>query len=293
MNCEQSTELMADYMVGALAPEQMLVVEEHLRGCGGCAADLAMWQRMAVLPMESPSAESRERFEAMLHAYPSASATAEQNGIVVAGSGPVVSVAPGMGLHPKGGAVSPRSAWLGWLRSPFGVLAWSAALILLGVLLGAGVGGRRSNESSGPPAQELAEVHAELNSMRQLVALSMLQQQSASERLQGVTFTNREEQLDPQVYAALLHTLRYDTSVDVRLAALDALSRHSGQSQVRKSVVDSLQTQQSPMVQVAMIDLLTEWRDPDAAQRLRNFQQSPNLNPTVRQRAQWAVSKLQ
>jgi len=46
-------------------------------------------------------------------------------------------------------------------------------------------------------------------------------------------------------------------------------------------------------VQVALIDQLLEWRDPDAVERLRNFQQSPNLNPTVRQRAEWALTKLQ
>jgi HEAT repeat protein len=80
--------------------------------------------------------------------------------------------------------------------------------------------------------------------------------------------------------------------VDVRLAALDALSRHGGQPQVRKGVVDALQEQQSPLVQVALIDQMLEWRDPDAAQRLRNFAQTPNLNPTVRQRADWALSKL-
>jgi hypothetical protein len=61
---------------------------------------------------------------------------------------------------------------------------------------------------------------------------------------------------------------------------------------VRKDVQDALQQQQSPLVQVALIDLMLEWRDPDAAQRLRNFAQTPNLNPTVRQRADWAVSKL-
>jgi HEAT repeat protein len=136
-------------------------------------------------------------------------------------------------------------------------------------------------------------MHSELTSMRQLVALSLLQQQSASQRLEGVTWTRREEQLDPQVFSALMHTLRYDPSVDVRLAALDALSHHAGQPQIHKGVVDALQEQQSPLVQVALIDLLLEWRDPEAAQRLQKLQQTPNLNPTVRQRAEWAVSKLQ
>jgi hypothetical protein len=48
-----------------------------------------------------------------------------------------------------------------------------------------------------------------------------------------VSYSRREDQLDPQVMSALVHTLRYDGSVDVRLAALDALSRHGAQPQVR------------------------------------------------------------
>src|SRR5258706_47314 len=106
-------------------------------------------------------------------------------------------------------------------------------------------------------------------------------------QLEGVTWTRREEHLDPQVLSALMHTLRYDQSVDVRLAALDALSRHAGQPQVKKTVVDALQEQQSPLVQVALIDQLVEWRDAEAAPRVEKVRQLPNLNPPVRQREDW------
>jgi len=136
-------------------------------------------------------------------------------------------------------------------------------------------------------------MQSELTNMKQLVVLSMLQQQSASGRLEGVSWSTRDQQLDPQVLSALLHTLRYDASVDVRLAALDALSRHGRQPQVHKGTLDSLQEQQqSPLVQVALIDLLVEWKDRDAAQQLQALQQTPNLNPVVRPRAEWARSKL-
>src|SRR5207302_8409401 len=94
------------------------------------------------------------------------------------------------------------------------------------------------------------------------------------------------------VLSALLHTLRHDPSVDVRLAALDALSRHSAQPQVRTSVVNALQDQQSPLVQVAFIDQLVEWHDREAAPHLEKLRQSPKLNPTVRQRADCAISNL-
>src|SRR5437588_13057491 len=80
-----------------------------------------------------------------------------------------------------------------------------------------------------PRFQDTGAIQSDLANTRRLVVLYMLQQQSASARLEGVTWSTREQQLDPQVLSALLHTLRYDQSVDVRLAALDALSRHSAQ----------------------------------------------------------------
>jgi anti-sigma factor RsiW len=272
MNCEQIAELLPDYLQGSLASEQAHQVKQHCEQCANCAQDISMWRKLALLPADQPGAESRARFEAMLHAYPAASADRS---------------VPAQSAQDSGKR-NARWALLDWLRSPLGAAAWSVALLVVGVAVG-----MRVNNSTPAHSDELAAMHSELTSMRQLVALSMLQQQSASERLQGVSWSGREAHLDPQIQSALLRTLRYDGSVDVRLAALDALSRHATQPQIRKGIGDALQEQQSPLVQVALIDQLAEWRDPDAAQRLRNFQQTPNLNPAVRQRAEWAIGKLQ
>ncbi len=268
MKCEEIAELLPDYFEGSLKAEQDDLVEQHIEQCADCREEVAIWKKLSLLPVEQPSAGSRERFEAMLHAYQT-------------------------GRNDKASAGFKRekreSVW-NWLRSPVGAVAWSAALLVIGIFAGNYLGNRTTRSNSGQ--DEIAAMHTELTNMRQMVVLSMLQQQSASERLQGVSYSRREDQLDPQVMSALVHTLRYDGSVDVRLAALDALSRHGAQPQVHKGVVDALQEQQSPLVQVALIDLMLEWRDPDAAQRLRNFEQTPNLNPTVRQRADWALSRL-
>src|SRR3984957_1961987 len=239
-----------------------------------------MWKKLALLPQETPSVESRQRFDAMMHAYSTTVAETAASVRSTANAHPV---------QQQPSTAKPSWNFIEWLRSPFGAIAWSAALLLIGLYAGTHLGNRVAPEHS----DEIASLHAEVTSMRQLVALSMLQQQSASERLQGVSWSTREDHLDPQVQAALMRTLRSDGSVDVRLAALDALSRHSSQPLVRKNVLDALQDQQSPLVQVAMIDQLTEWRDPGAAQRLRLFEQTPNLNPAVKQRAAWALAKLQ
>ena len=288
MNCEHIAELLPDYLQNALAREQALQVEQHCEHCANCAQDVAMWKKLALLPPDQPSPDSRARFDAMLHAYSSASGDRS----IEVSSGPSRQAFSPKIATPNvsdSSVRSARSSFFAWLRSPLGAVAWSAALLIFGIFIGT----RVNKEATPAHPDEIAAMHAELTNMRQLVALSMLQQQSASERLQGVSWSGLEAHLDPQIQSALLRTLRYDGSVDVRLAALDALSRHASQPQVRKGIGDALQEQQSPLVQVALIDQLAEWRDPDATQRLRNFQQTPNLNPAVRQRAEWAISKLQ
>ena len=270
MKCEQITELLPDYLQGSLRPDQQHNVEAHLEQCADCSEEVLLWQKLSLLPVDQPGAASRARFGAMLQAYQA-----------------------GRSSQPEGGTEWRKraSAWnwtvFYWLRSPVGTMAWSVVLLAIGVYAGLNFAGPKE-----PRSQDLAALQSELTSMKQLVVLSMLQQQSASARLEGVTWSTRDQELDPQVLSALLHTLRYDASVDVRLAALDALSRHGRQPKVHEAILDSLQQQQSPLVQVALIDLLLEWREPDAAERLQALQQAPNLNPTVRQRVEWAKSKL-
>jgi len=272
MKCDRIAELLPDYLRGTLERERTEVVEQHLAGCADCRDEVAVWKKLDLLPAVEPAAASRERFQAMLQAYQAGREERE-----------VGEAAPAAAPKP-----ARRPGIFDWLRSPVAGLAWGMALLLVGIFAGNAMSRVNSRSES-----DVAAMRAELSSMRQLVVLSMLQQQSASERLQGVSYSQKEERLDPQILAALLHTLRTDSSVDVRLAALEALSHHPGQPQVRSGVNDALESQQSPLVQVALIDQLLEWRDPNLAQRLRQLEQSANLNPTVRERAQWALSKLQ
>ena len=267
MKCEQIAELLPDYLEGSLHPDQRRDVEAHLEECANCSEEVLLWQKLSLLPVDEPSPRSRARFEAMLQAYQAGRSNQ-----------------PGSSPESR-----KRASWnfVDWLRSPLGTLAYGVALLAIGLLAGLRVGSPK-----GSPSQELADMRSQLANMKQLVVLSMLQQQSASARLEGVTWSTRDQQLDPKVLSALLHTLRYDQSVDVRLAALDALSRHSAQPQVRTTVVNALQDQQSPLMQVALIDQLVEWHDREAAPNLEKLRQSPNLNPTVRQHADWAIGKL-
>lgn len=265
MTCEQIAELLPDYLQQSLASVQRKTVEGHLQSCQQCREEVALWQKLALLPEEQPSPALRPRFNAMLDAY-------------------------------KEGRVGEKKSILsslfggGWMRMPAAGLAWAVLLLVVGFVAG------RSVSPRNPTDQQMAKLQEELTNTRQLVTLSLLQQRSASERLQAIAqataWSISEKHPDPRVLDALMHTLSSDNNVDVRLAAVDALGRFPNDPQVRQGLVDALQSQQSPLVQVALIDLMVDLKDASVVQQLKKFEQDPDVNPTVRQRAQWGIRQL-
>jgi HEAT repeats/Putative zinc-finger len=270
MNCEAIGELLPDYLQGRLSSELAAEVEKHLPGCQMCGGEAALWRKLALVPEEQPSPALEQRFKAMLESYQEGrwektSLTAEKQ-------------------------KQPPMLWsLGnWRQLPFAGVAWACVFLICGFFIG-----KHYDRAPNPDLSSKVEgLQSELAATRQMVALTMLQQQSASQRLEGVSWSRRLPQPDPQVLNALFHTLRFDSSVDVRLAALDALSRYSNQPEVRRQLVDALQGKQSPLVQIALIDLLVDLHDRSALPQMKQFEQDPKVNPAVRQRVDWGIQQL-
>ena len=265
MTCEHFCELLPAYCEQRLTARDAAFVREHMDLCTNCRADYEMWQKLASLPTQEPSPASRSRFEYMLNAYQE-------------------------GRWEKNGRGERANWWTAWWRSAFApplASALAACLLLVGFIIG-----EHYSTSHQPSNPQIASMQAEVTTLRQLVALSLLEQQSASQRLQGVTYSTQVERPDPEISSALLHALRFDNSVDVRLAALDALKRYKDDRQIRAGLLSALQDQQSPLVQIALIDLFVEMREPSAKEGFRRIEQDTKMNPAVRQRAQWGISQL-
>jgi hypothetical protein len=267
MKCEAIGELLPDYLQGRLSSDLAGEVEKHLEGCAACGEEAALWKKLALLPEEQPSPTVESRFKAMLESYQE-------------GRWEKTSLAAEKSKTP------PPMLWgLGnWRQLPAAGIVWACLFLVCGFLIG-----RHSDRG---PDSQLTEMRQELAATRQMVALSMLQQQSASQRLEGVSWSTRLPEPDPKVMGALLRTLRFDNSVDVRLAALDALSRYAGRPEIRRELVDVLESQQSPLVQLALIDLLVDLHDKSAVQQFRKFQQDPKVDPTVKKRVDWGIQQL-
>ena len=158
MKCDEVREYLPDFLTGESTGERRADVEAHLAICPECRKDVEMWAQMSAWPDEQPSAALRERFDAMLSAYRTGLDHAET---------------PSRRFS--------FNAWLGswWPSRP--ALQFAIALLTLaaGLLGGYGIASR------GAGSGEMARLREEVHNTRQLVAVSLLQQQSASGRLQG------------------------------------------------------------------------------------------------------------
>jgi hypothetical protein len=62
---------------------------------------------------------------------------------------------------------------------------------------------------------------------------------------------------------------------------------------VRTATLHALDTQTSPLVQMALIDFVVETRERDAIESLRRLSRDEQVNEVVRARASWGIDHLE
>jgi hypothetical protein len=274
MSCDRIREQIPEVLAGRLEPIARENLIEHLETCSACRAEAAelgvVWRALEAMGEPEPSPQMRARFLETLHAYEEGFQEAQR----------------------KQTYTAPRESWWSSLfgARPVWGAAFAAAMLVAGV-----VGGRFLLAPTGAGAganTEISQLREQVERLRQLMAVSLLQEQSASARLRGVTYSNQMTQPDHEVQQALLHAVNHDSNVNVRLSAVDALAKFASSADVRRALVDSLPVQDSPLVEIALIDLLTQLEAREAVPALRKLAQQPDANESVRARAAAAAEKL-
>ena len=189
----------------------------------------------------------------------------------------------------------PREAhWLAGLSAWYRPALVCATTVLMVAAFAAG--GLWPRTASSPQdvqrAADLTELRSELREMRQMLTLSLMQQQSATERLRGVSGSAQIDQPGNEIVGALLETLMHDPNVNVRLACVDALRRFSGQDAVRRGTIQALSESRFPLVQIAIIDFMVETRDKQGVEALQRLSEDSMANEAVRGRAVWGLQQL-
>jgi hypothetical protein len=263
MTSEEFRQLIPSYLSGQLSAADEALFETQLGKDSDLRIEVAelqsTWEELGRLPEEQPSAAVRARFYQKLNDI-------------------------------NQGRSRPFAGGFAWWKPGLSGLVRQAAVAV--VLFGLGLYVGRSSLHGPSSSTEVTELHGQVQDLRRTVALSLLDRQSPSSRLEGVSWSTQVERPDPELLSALSDTLNHDNNVNVRLSALDALEKFSGDASVRKMLVNAIRQQDSPLVQIALIDALVHIRDNSATGELEKLTNDNGVNATVQQRARWGLEKL-
>ena len=132
----------------------------------------------------------------------------------------------------------------------------------------------------------------ELKDMKALVIKTMIKQESASERIQGVLTVNELKEPDEEILNALITTMNYDDNVNVRVTALDALTNFAELELVKNAFIQALLNQDNPTIQIKLINILVNMEEKRAVDPMQKMIDFDNISTFVKDEAQNGLYKL-
>ncbi|MEQ9425488.1 MAG: HEAT repeat domain-containing protein [Cyclobacteriaceae bacterium] len=139
---------------------------------------------------------------------------------------------------------------------------------------------------------ELAELKNEMLSMKQMMMVSMLKDESASERIRAVGYVEEFDEPAPEVLETLFNTLNNDESPNVRLAAIKALEKFTYSEDVRLLLIKSMDFQEDPFVQISLINLMVDIEEKRSAKSLQQLMKKEGTQQIVKDQAQIGLQLL-
>jgi len=272
LNCNQAKDWILDGLKGNLSAAEQAALDAHISSCVNCQQDLdharqvRQWLQTDQTP--EPSLRMQTKFYDMLYSLEDVNATEI----------PKTPASPVTGFKFR---ITPTI----WLQ-----IAATFLLVGSGIITGYWL---RSPVHTGQIAQGQIETMAvQIQQMRQMMMLTLLENPSASERLQAVSLSNELDHADQQVIDALLTTLSYDTNVNVRLVTLNALIKYTDSPHVREGLIQSLPYQNSPLVQMALADLMVKLQEKRSIKALRGLLRQKGIRSPAKAKIEQSIMQL-
>jgi hypothetical protein len=271
MICKDYREQFLLMLTDDLDQEAVSEIERHLEGCADCREEFEVsrkiWKLMGKITQPEPSAAMHEDFDTLLSNYKEE---------LIARRNPV-------------------TEWINMLREYWSLkarprMAFSFLLVLGGLMIGYLL--HRPGETTNSYNRQIESLSSQVSEMKQVLMLSLLQDPSASQRIQAVSYTDDIKNVDTKVIDALFTTLNGDPNVNVRLATLEALAKLAGNPKVREGLVRSINMQESPIMQSAIADIMVQLQEKSSVQSLQKLLSKKDLNQMVKIKIEKSIQKL-
>jgi hypothetical protein len=270
MDCKEVQAMMIDYLDRAVGAEGAAAMRAHLLGCEPCRKEVEevreLLLAMADQELLQPGSGLRENFQVMLQSELNMETADDLLRRTRDGKDVLVGAKKG----------------IGWM------VAAACVLLAGGFWVGTLVSGRKGADT----AVQLNSMQKEIKGMKEVLMFSLIDDESASQRIKAVSYAEEMSNPDQRVIQALVGTLNHDKNVNVRLAALYSLATFADSRSVRDSLVSSLPKQTEPLIQVMLINLLAERKDNRAIAPIRDIISNKNTLPAVKDAAQRSLKSM-
>lgn len=299
MTCKEIQAVIVEYLDQVTDAATMAAVKEHLDSCEACRQEAEelqeLMQAMAGNEMKRPGPGLRENFQLLLQSEMNMVMADKllHEGGDAEGGGARVTEGSGVRMHGDrdgtGGDRGIRGKVVDW-SSPAWKVAAAVVLLFVGIGIGALISSRRVSNPNTP--EQLMAMQKEIKEMKEVLMFSLIDDESASQRIKAVSYAEEMPNPDQKVIEALVNTLNHDKNVNVRLAALYSLGSWADDRMVRDSLVASLPKQTEPLIQVMLINLLAEKKDSRIVGPIQDILSNKKTLPVVKDAAEKSLKTL-
>ncbi len=261
MNCKDVLNKLEAYFSEMLPEEKRKAMEDHFDSCTDCRSKLEesnqLEEFIAQIPFDEPDENLKNEFVEFIDS--------ERKRILLLGS---------------------ERSYAGWKR----MLPLTAAASILFFILGY-FGGQMFSKP-GIEEEQIIALQNEIRETKNMMILNMLKQPSASKRIMAVNIFEELDRLEPELREALFLSLNEDKSENVRLAALEALSRYAGVPEIREELVKSFSLQTDPIIQISMINMMVNLNEKTSVPVLEKLITDENTYESVKSQARQGLKLL-
>ncbi len=257
MECDKIQNRIVDYIENSMSEKEAAVMKTHIETCNNC--QVAMTEMKEFLSevsndeLELPSENLRINFEKML---------AEEKRLQQT---KVVKLKPN---------------WKSYLQ-----IAATILLVLSSFLFG-------QYQKTQQLDAQVAELKTENLASKQSTILALMDNQSASKRIQGVQYVEEFTNLDPEIVEALVKRMLNDENTNVRLTAVNALQGFITSEKVKNGFIKALETEKDPAIQIALIQSLVKIQAKKALKPMQQLLEQDETQPFVKEEIKIALSNI-
>ena len=258
MKCDKIQNSILDYIEKNLSEKDMAEFTTHVNTCENCKAELTEMQEfLSVIPTdkeEYPSKGLRKNFEQIL---------SEEKQLQEA----------------KVVKLKSKINWKTYLR-----VAASVVLIISAYFLGK----IQQNTSK----INLVEIVDQQKFEDENKLLALIEDRSASKRIQAVSYSEKFEDGDKKIIQALINRLFFDKNTNVRLSAAESLSKFSSLEMVKSALIKALETDNDSSIQLELIQILAKIQEKRAIEPMKKLLNREDVPNYVKQELQYTISNL-